>query len=79
MVLPGIDRARVACAGRSSDQPAGGGDAAGIVGLDAGLTVGGDTTLSIDRTIAPGSARLWFVSTAIVIPSTGKCRTAPRK
>ncbi len=36
------------------------------------------TTLRSERTMRRGSARLWFVRTAIVSPSIGKWRTAPR-
>ena len=48
-------------------QPAGGTEAAGAPEADGdGAGAAGDTTRRSARTIAPGSARLWFVRTAIV-------------
>src|SRR6476646_4540016 len=62
-------------------QPAGATEAAGAPearGEGAGAG-DGDTTRSSERTIKPGSARLWLVRTEMVSPSIGKWRTAPRK
>jgi hypothetical protein len=39
---------------------------------------GAKTTDSKSETMTPGSARLWFVSTATVVASPGRCRTDAR-